>query len=65
MKVVIRNPQHRELEVSGRRLVGKLLDELGLNPESVIVLRGEELLTRDELVQDSDTIEIVSAISGG
>lgn len=65
MKIVIRNPRRRELEVHGRRRVADLLRELGLNPESHVVIRGEELLTRDEWLQDTDTVEIISAISGG
>jgi len=65
MKVVIRNPRRRELELAGQRKVGQLIDELDLNPESVIVVRGDELLTRDDLLRDSDTVEIISAISGG
>ena len=65
MKIVIRNPQRRELELSGRRNVGQLIDELGLNPETVIVVRGDELLTHDDLVGESDAVEIISAISGG
>lgn len=65
MKVIIRNPRRRELEVQGRRRVADLLQDLGLNPESHVVIRGEELLTRDEWLQDTDTVEIVSAISGG
>ena len=65
MKVLIRNPQRRELELSGQRKVGQLIDELGLNPESVIVVRGEELLTRDDLLRENDAVEIISAISGG
>ncbi|MFN3974478.1 MAG: MoaD/ThiS family protein [Dehalococcoidia bacterium] len=65
MKIIIRNPRRRELEVQGRRRVADLLRELGLNPESHVVIRGEELLTRDEWLQDTDTVEIISAISGG
>ncbi|MCS7206566.1 MAG: MoaD/ThiS family protein [Dehalococcoidia bacterium] len=65
MKVIIRNPRRRELEVHGRRRVVDLLKELGLNPESHVVIRGEDLLTSDEWLQDTDTVEIVSAISGG
>lgn len=65
MKVIIRNPHRKELSLEGERVVGTLLRELGLNPESVLVIRRGELLTRDEKVQADDTIEIVSAISGG
>lgn len=65
MKVVIRNPQRRELDLEGNRRVDGLIKELGLNPEQVLVIRGGDLLTRDVLVRDSETVEIVSAISGG
>ncbi len=65
MKIVIRNPRRRELEIEGRRRVRDVLRELGLSEESHIVVRGEEVLTRDEWVESEDRIEIISAISGG
>jgi len=65
MRVVIRNPQRRELEVSGRRRAEALLRELGLNPETHLVIRNGELVTRDEWLEEEDRVEIVSAISGG
>lgn len=65
MKVIIRNPQRRELVLEGSRRVDALIKELGLNPEQVLVVRGGALLTRDVMVRDSETVEIVSAISGG
>jgi sulfur carrier protein len=65
MKVIIRNPRRREIEVEGRRQVRDLLRELNLNPESVLVIRDGNMLTRDDTVESGDTIEILSAISGG
>lgn len=65
MKVIIRNPIRREIEVEGRRQVRELLRELDLNPESVLVMRDHNMLTRDEMLEAGDTIEILSAISGG
>lgn len=64
MKVIIRRPR-REVEMSGSRRVRDLLQELQINPESVLVVRGEDLLTPDEVVKDEETIEVVPAISGG
>jgi len=43
----------------------EVLEELGLNPETVVAVRGEELLTPDERVGEGETIEVLSAISGG
>lgn len=65
MKVIIRNPQRKELAVEGNRRVDGLIKELGLNPEQVLVIRDGDLLTRDVLVRDDETVEILTAISGG
>ncbi|MFQ5658683.1 MAG: MoaD/ThiS family protein [Candidatus Methylomirabilales bacterium] len=64
MKVIIRRPR-REVEMPGSRRVRDLLNELQINPESVLVVRGEDLLTPDEIVKDEETVEVVPAISGG
>ena len=64
MKVLIRH-QKREVEVRGRRRVRDLLTELGINPESVLVIRGAQLLTHDTQVNDEETIELRPVVSGG
>ena len=64
MKVVLRN-QGREVEVSGRRRVRELLAELGVLPETVLVIRGRDLLTIDEVVAEDDVVELRPVISGG
>ncbi len=65
MKVIIRNPKRKELELAGNRRVDALIRELDLNPEQVLVIRGGDLLTRDVWIKDHETVEIVTAISGG
>ena len=64
MKVILRN-QGKEVELSGRRRVRELLGELGVLPETVLVIRGRELLTIDEVVREDDVIELRPVISGG
>ncbi|HEX4822509.1 MAG TPA: MoaD/ThiS family protein [Acidimicrobiales bacterium] len=64
MKVVLRNPR-RELEVSGPISVIALLNRLELNRESVLVIRGDELIPGDAMLDDAQTIEIRPVISGG
>jgi len=64
MKVVLRN-QGREVEVSGRRRVRELLAELGVLPDTVLVIRGRDLLTLDEVVAADDVVELRPVISGG
>jgi len=58
-------PQGKQLTIAGRRRVGDLVQSLGILAGTVMVIRGEELLTDDEFVDDSDTIELRAVISGG
>jgi len=64
MKVILRNPR-REVEVAGRRRVRELLKELDILPETVLVIRGDEMITADMVVGDEDVIEVRPVISGG
>jgi sulfur carrier protein len=64
MRVVLRN-QAREVELHGRRRVRELLAELGILPETVLVIRGRDLLTIDEVVAEDDVVELRPVISGG
>ena len=64
MKVLLRNPR-REVEIAGGRRVKDVLKDLDVVPESVIVIRGDTLITADQLVDDTDTIELRPVMSGG
>lgn len=64
--ICVRIPQkNRMLEISGPRLVKDILLETGHRPATVIVTMGKRLLTRDHRVDDGETIDIVSVVSGG
>ncbi|HEX6425478.1 MAG TPA: MoaD/ThiS family protein [Acidimicrobiales bacterium] len=64
MRVLLRNPR-RELELVGPLSVVKLLDQLELNRESVLVVRGDTLVPGDAVLHDDDVVEIRPVISGG
>jgi sulfur carrier protein len=64
MKVVLRNPR-REVEVAGGRRVKDVLAELAIVPESVLVIRGDELVTADQVLHEHDVIELRPVMSGG
>jgi sulfur carrier protein len=64
MKVVLRNPR-RELDVPGPITVTKLLGNLELNRESVLVIRSDTLVPGDAVLDDADVVEIRPVISGG
>lgn len=48
-----------------KQSVQALLAELHINPETVLVVRNDEVLTNDILLQDGDNIQLLSVISGG
>ena len=45
--------------------VERLLLKLGFNPEDVLVLKDEKLLTEDKILKDGDEIEIIEVVSQG
>lgn len=64
VKVVLRNPR-REVEVAGNRRVKDVLRELDIIPETVLVIRGDDLITTDHMLRDDDIIELRPVMSGG
>lgn len=64
MKILLRNPR-REVEVRGGRRVKEVLRELDIVPETVLVIRGDTLITADQVVGDDETIELRPVMSGG
>ena len=64
MRVQLRNPR-REVEIRGPKRVQALLEELGINRESVLVIRGDTLVTGDAVLDDDDAVEIRPVVSGG
>ncbi|HUG85084.1 MAG TPA: MoaD/ThiS family protein, partial [Euzebya sp.] len=63
MLVRLRNPD-RTVEVTGPTTVAAMLAELGINPETVLVIEGEELVTARATLADDAQIEIRPVISG-
>ncbi|HXH84856.1 MAG TPA: MoaD/ThiS family protein [Candidatus Tectomicrobia bacterium] len=64
MKVVLRNPR-REVDVAGNRRVKDVLRDLAILPETVLIIRGDELITADQVVAETDVIELRPVMSGG
>ena len=64
MKVRLRNPR-RDVEITGPMRVDALLRDLGINRESVLVIRGDTLVTGDVVLEDADEVEVRPVISGG
>ncbi len=64
MKIHLSHPS-RDMEIQGPKHVRDVFRELHLIPEAYLVIRGQDLVTEDELLADSDHIEIRPVISGG
>lgn len=64
LKVLLNHPV-RELDIPGPKRVKDLLKDLELLPESVLVVRGDDLVTEDDTLRDDDRVEIRPVISGG
>jgi len=64
VQVHLHNPK-RDVEVTGPLRVTDLVRQLGLNRESVLVIRGDSLVTGDVTLADDDAVEIRPVISGG
>ncbi len=45
--------------------VGALLRALGLHQDAYLVVRGDEILTRDVRLAADDAVEVIPVISGG
>lgn len=64
MIVKLSHPE-RQVEVRGPKRVQDLLRDLNLVVEAHLVIRGDDLVTEDELLKDEDQVEIRPVISGG
>ena len=62
--VRLRNPS-RELTFRGPMSVTKLMNQLSLNRESVLLVRNDTLVPGDAMLDDADVVEVRPVISGG
>ena len=49
----------------GGRPLREVLVELGVDPDTVLVIRAGELITRETRVDEADELEVRPVISGG
>jgi len=55
----------RQREISFKGTVRELLHNLNINPETVLVASGNNLLTADTNISGKEEIKVLSVISGG
>lgn len=57
--------KNKEVEVKGPKTVINLAKELNITLEANVFIRNGEIVAPDDILNDEDTIEIISAVSGG
>lgn len=55
----------QKLEVEGTLTVREALQQLGLSPESHLIVRDGELLNENDVLRNGEEVKVISAISGG
>lgn len=62
IQVIYRN---KTWEVKAGSTVRHVIEQAGLNPESVLAVRDGQLINEATLTEDGDTIKLVGVVSGG
>ncbi|MGH2332155.1 MoaD/ThiS family protein [Thermoanaerobacter mathranii] len=57
--------KNNQVTIKGAKSVEKLAKELNISLESHVFVKNGEIVTPDEILQDEDTVEVISVISGG
>lgn len=55
----------RTWEVKPGSTVRHIIQQAGLNPESILVVRNGKLVNEATLTENGDTIKLVAVVSGG
>lgn len=64
MEVFIEKEQ-RTISEQGNCTGAELLKKLGINATTILLVRNGEVILEEEHLDDSDTIQILSVVSGG
>lgn len=64
MKIFIEKTGEKQ-DIKFNGIASALLKKLKINPEAVLVIRNNTLITEDEKIENTDEIKILSVISGG
>ncbi|RLG17774.1 thiamine biosynthesis protein ThiS [Nanoarchaeota archaeon] len=64
---VLREWDKRQIEVKikGRRMIRRVLEEMGINPEEYVIIKNKRIVGEWEEVKDSDELVIIPVVSGG
>ncbi len=54
-----------EVKIKGRRMIRRVLEEMGINPEEYVIIKNKRIVGEWEEVKDSDELVIIPVVSGG
>lgn len=62
MKLIYRD---KRWELPGGMTARRAIEQAGLDPEAVLVVRNGELVTDDVVLRDDDEVKLIAVVSGG
>ncbi len=62
---IIRGKTRTEVEIDPEAKISDLLEQIGVNRETVLIRLNQDLVVEEERLEDGDVVEIITAISGG
>jgi sulfur carrier protein len=62
MKVTYRG---KTTQITGVKSVRELIKKMELNPETVLIIKEDELVTEDTRLEETDELKLINVISGG
>lgn len=66
MKITLETQgKKRIIELPQKAKVVDAIIRLGINPQTVLVRRGREIVTDDDTLGNGDELEIIKVVSGG
>ena len=64
MKIFIQK-ENRWIEKKFSGKANDLLKKLKINPNAIVVIKNDEVITESEVLVDSDEVKLLSVVSGG
>ncbi|WPX09029.1 MoaD/ThiS family protein [Anaerocellum danielii] len=64
MKVIFAG-KNKEIEVKGPKSAQSLAKDLGISLEANVFIKNGEIVAPDDVLNDDDVVEVISAVSGG
>ena len=65
MKIKVFIERTNQKKIVEAKTIQELLKKLAINPQTVIIIKKNELVTEEEPLEKNDEIKLLSVISGG